>query len=567
MMLMRGSGDGATSSPPGELEDSVPDTVTGLVAHALAAVEALCRSNLPCPGREPDAPGRADSCGAVSDAVIVADRGAVSDADRIDAIAVLERMKGMIAAAQARLEVDFRDSQIAAQRAAGVPREHLGRGVADQIALARRMSPKTAADQLALRRVVVETLPCTFAHLAAGRISEWSAHEVAKAVIVLDDEDRARVDTDIAHRLPEVTAQRAGRLARARANELDQLAALRRNERAESQRCVSVRPAADGMVRLSALLPTRDGVGAYAALHRDAKALRTAGDPRSMGQIMADALVARATGLENPERIGVEVQLLMTDTALLAGASDAASIDGFPIPAVVARRIALGRDAECDGGSDGSDGSVLGGVDGSAARWIRRLYTDPATGRLTGAEPRRRLFTGEVRRFIRLRDQHCRGPFCDAPVRDIDHVHRHADGGETSAENGAGVCQRWNLAVEMPGWNTRTMPEPVPPGQPSDAVASRSGPDIAPGQADDQGAQTSVGAGAEPGIDDARPPGPPGTHGVPPILLVTTPTGHTYTSRAPVLRRQHPMRGEPDGADDESDGNARNGDGTGAAGI
>lgn len=560
MMLVRGSGDGATSSLPGELEGSVPDTATGLVAHALAAVEALCRSNLPCPGREPDAPGQADSCGAVSDA----DRGAVSDADRIDAIAALERIKGMIAAAQARLEVDFRDSQIAAQRAAGVPREHLGRGVADQIALARRMSPKTAADQLALRRVVVETLPCTFAHLAAGRISEWSAHEVAKAVIVLDDEDRARVDTDIAHRLPEVTAQRAGRLARARANELDQLAALRRNERAESQRCVSVRPAADGMVRLSALLPTRDGVGVYAALHRDAKALRTAGDPRSMGQIMADALVARATGLENPERIGVEVQLLMTDTALLAGASDAASIDGFPIPAVVARRIALGRDMAC---GDGSDGSVLGGVDGSAARWIRRLYTDPATGRLTGAEPRRRRFTGEVRRFIRLRDQHCRGPFCDAPVRDIDHVHRHADGGDTSAENGAGVCQRWNLAVEMPGWSTRTMPEPAPPGQPSDAAASRSGPDIAPGQADDQGAQTSVGAGAEPGIDDARPPGPPGTHGVPPILVVTTPTGHTYTSRAPVLRRPHPMRGEPDGADDESDGNARNGDCTGAAGI
>ncbi|MFC5309735.1 hypothetical protein ACFPM2_31985, partial [Azospirillum picis] len=85
----------------------------------------------------------------------------VTDAELIDSIGALERMKGAISAAQARAEIAFRDSQVELQRRQGVARALRGRGVADQIGLARRITPKQASDQVALHRVLVESLPRT----------------------------------------------------------------------------------------------------------------------------------------------------------------------------------------------------------------------------------------------------------------------------------------------------------------------------------------------------------------------------------------------------------------------
>src|SRR5699024_9783096 len=139
--------------------------------------------------------------------------------------------KGTLSAVQARAELTFRESQIAKQRADGVPREQLGRGVGDQIALARRITPKQASDQVALRRILVETLPRTTGLLEKGEISEWAAHEVAKNVLVLEDEDRETLDDELEQTLPTMTANRASRVSRARAQELDPNAAVERARR------------------------------------------------------------------------------------------------------------------------------------------------------------------------------------------------------------------------------------------------------------------------------------------------------------------------------------------------
>jgi hypothetical protein len=54
---------------------------------------------------------------------------------------------------------------------------------------------------------------------------------------------------------------------------------------------VSLRPAAEAMTYLTALLPAAQGVAAYAVLVREADAARSGGDERSRGQVMADPLV------------------------------------------------------------------------------------------------------------------------------------------------------------------------------------------------------------------------------------------------------------------------------------
>ena len=81
------------------------------------------------------------------------------------------------------------------------------------------------------------------------------------------------------------------------------------------------------------------------------------------------------------------------------------------------------------------------------------LYRKPETGELAAMDSHRRLFTSAQRKFIELRDQGtCRTPWCDAPIRQFDHVVAHEAGGRTAVDNGDGLCQACNLAKLGPGW-------------------------------------------------------------------------------------------------------------------
>ena len=107
----------------------------------------------------------------------------------------------------------------------------------------------------------------------------------------------------------------------------------------------------------------------------------------------------------------------------------------------------------------------------------------PDGGPLVGGDPRRRAFDGVLVGLIGVRDGGlCRDPYCDAPIRHVDHIRPHRAGGPTSFANGRGVCARGNYVREMPGWRV----------------------DV---------------------VDDGL-----GRH--PHTVRTTTPTGHTYTSTA-----------------------------------
>jgi hypothetical protein len=194
------------------------------------------------------------------------------------------------------------------------------------------------------------------------------------------------------------------------------------------------------MSYLTGFLPVAQGVAVLAALRRCADSMKSQGDDRSRGQIMADTLVERVTGQSSAEAVPVEVNLVMTDQALFnAGkASDEpAHLEGYgPIPAEVARRLLLTADA-------------------SAEAWVRRLFTAPGTGELAALDSKRRVFAGALRQLLIARDQTCRTPWCDAPIRHGDHVTAVSDGGQTEAGNGQGLCEACNYAKQAPGWRAR----------------------------------------------------------------------------------------------------------------
>jgi Domain of unknown function (DUF222) len=371
------------------------------------------------------------------------------DADRIDRVRLFEELKSVAAAAQALEARDFEVSQRAAQAVAGVPTSRQGRGIAGQVALARRVSPWAAKRWLGWAGVLTRELPQTFAALQAGRISEWRATIVARETIWLSREDRAQVDAELASGLPGWGDRQVEAEAKKAAYRLDPHGFLARVRGAEKDRRVTVRPAPDTMCRLTALLPVAQGVAAYAALGRAADTTVARGDERGRDQIMADTLVERITGQSSSAAVPVEIELVMTDRTLLGdligpgadGADEPGTLVGYgPVPAGLARELALGTRSDPNSGTD------------SAPRWLRRLFLHPRTGQLAAMDSKRRLFTGAQSRFVRLRDQQCRTPWCDAPIRHTDHVRAHEDGGRTHVANAGGECEACNYGKEAAGW-------------------------------------------------------------------------------------------------------------------
>jgi 5-methylcytosine-specific restriction endonuclease McrA len=267
---------------------------------------------------------------------------------------------------------------------------------------------------------------------------------VARETAWLSALHRRVVDEEVAPHLESWGDRQVEAEVKKRAYRLDPTGYLARLSNKANDRTVTLRPAPDTMSYLTGLLPVAQGVAVLASLQREADSLRSQGDDRSRGQIMADTLVERVTGQATAEAVPVEVNLVMTDQAMLDvgdAKDEPAHLEGYgPIPAAVARQLLLPNDDEA---------SV------SAQVWVRRLFTAPTTGQLAALDSRRRTFDGVLRRQLIARDQVCRTPWCDAPIRHADHVTAVEDDGRTEAANGQGLCEACNHAKQAPGWRAR----------------------------------------------------------------------------------------------------------------
>jgi hypothetical protein len=76
-------------------------------------------------------------------------------------------------------------------------------------------------------------------------------------------------------------------------------------------------------------------------------------------------------------------------------------------------------------------------------------------------DTRRRYFDGQLRRFLITADRACRTPWCNAPIRHLDHPIPIANGGTTTAANSQGLCEACNYTKETPGWTTTLRPSRV----------------------------------------------------------------------------------------------------------
>jgi len=133
---------------------------------------------------------------------------------------------------------------------------------------------------------------------------------------------------------------------------------------------------------------------------------------------------------------GLQLNLIMTDRTLFGDDEPAHLVGHGPIPGPLARAL------------------VIGNADAATKTWVRRLYTDPTGTQLMAMDSRQRLFPATAQKFLILRDQTCRTPWCDAPIRQIDHLIPFASGGPTHTGNGQGLCQACNLHKQASGWRS-----------------------------------------------------------------------------------------------------------------
>jgi hypothetical protein len=131
-----------------------------------------------------------------------------------------------------------------------VPTAKQGRGVAGEVALARRDSPARGGRHLGLAKALVHEMPHTLAALESGALSEWRATLIARESACLDVEDRRRLDAELCANVDKLEGMGDARIVAAAkeiAARLDAQAVVDRAAKAEADRTVTIRPAPDCM--------------------------------------------------------------------------------------------------------------------------------------------------------------------------------------------------------------------------------------------------------------------------------------------------------------------------------
>ena len=353
----------------------------------------------------------------------------------VEELEEIERLKSALCARQARLTARLDET--------GVRTTTCEKATATEVGLARHESPHRGARLLKLARGLVEDHPEVLALLDSGDLNERRAELIINETADLTLAGRRAADRAIAASIleqPTLGDRDLVDVARRIVLRIDESAALRKRAKAHRERHVKGRSRADGAGEVTGVVADWQMAAIMASLGERADLMRHQGDERSRAQLMADLFVERLAGLPGAGGVPVMLDLIMDVETLFGDGNEPAEVPGLgPIPAGIARRLLLASP--------------------KARTKVRRLFAD--TDHLVAMESTSRTFDGLLRQFIRLRDRRCRTPWCDAPIRHLDHITDSADGGPTSLHNGQGLCEACNYAKQDPGITHQVISEDI----------------------------------------------------------------------------------------------------------
>ena len=329
-------------------------------------------------------------------------------------------------------------------------REFAVRAAAADLATRLRVSENTIRCRAHRARVLSRRCPLTWRAYLAGDITEQNATTAATLVDTLPartPETWREFDESLADAAASLAPGRFRTRARAVRERVHPTSLTERRARAMEDRGVWIRPDLDGMATLTALLPAERAHAVDDLLEKHARHLvGQSDDTRTVEQIRADAfcdlLATTSTTFGDDARpsnsnstgITATVNLTIPALALLGRSDEPATLDGYgPIDIDTARELA-----------------------GAATSFVRVL-THPVTGTVLDVDRKTYRIPSDLRRWLRVHHPTCVFPGCQKPTDrcDIDHRKRWSDGGTTSAENTAPLCERHHVLKDETRWQLR----------------------------------------------------------------------------------------------------------------
>ncbi|MEV8267484.1 DUF222 domain-containing protein [Microbacterium sp. NPDC076911] len=356
------------------------------------------------------------------------------------------------------------------------------RNAAAEIAAALRVSDHVVQRKMSDAWTLFHQFFGTFTALAEGRISPAHVDVILSAGAQIDDPDaRATFEQMALDRAQIETAGRLRTIIGAIAETAMPTSTTERHREARKKRGVFLRDTADGMADLLFVGPAVLAHGIYDRCTEMARAMRAAADvvddasnddspacassafrtdegagagtrarARARGASTADALPADTRTMDQL-RADVLADIALNGAPMAAG-DGLAGIKAH-VQVIVPVLTLAGvhdRGAELVGASP-IDADTARRLAGAATGWDR-VMTHPVTGAVLAVDRYRP--NGDLRRTLRVRDEHCRFPGCRMATWrcDIDHSHDAALGGATEHENLAHLCRRHHTLKHARGW-------------------------------------------------------------------------------------------------------------------
>lgn len=210
------------------------------------------------------------------------------------ALAGIDHLRSALAELDATWQVDT-DLRIHSDDAdREIPSAQQGRAAAQEMALARRVSPASSSMSLTSARELVGRMPHTRGSLASGHLTERQAAAITQALSTADPDTISRVDdllgTDPG-RLEGAGLRRTRDIVHQLVRDIAPDGSRDRALRAAKSRHVTCTPLEDGMARVSAKVRALDAAALMNALQTRAAADKAAGDRTALQCLQADHLI------------------------------------------------------------------------------------------------------------------------------------------------------------------------------------------------------------------------------------------------------------------------------------
>ncbi|PNE22116.1 HNH endonuclease [Amycolatopsis sp. BJA-103] len=330
------------------------------------------------------------------------------------------------------------------------------RSVTQEVAFALSLVDNHAGAMVAAAEALTTRLPRTLGLMDQGKVDGFGALKVAAATAWLSDDNALAADALLEDRLPDKNSGQIRKAASHAALTVDREGADRRAERHREGRRLAVRHGETGVASIEVEDgPVEKVTAAYTRIDREARALKTGDETRTLDQLRADIALDLLLGGQGGKSERAEVFLYMDLFTYLGVNDDPAELAGHGhLPATLAREIATGADTV-----------------------LRRIITDPLSGQVLDLGRDRYRPSAGQGEFVRVRDRECRRPGCHRPAQacDLDHSVPWEFGGHTDAADLIDLCRRDHRLKDEPGWiyhlaSDGTFTITTPTGQSYDSI-------------------------------------------------------------------------------------------------